>query len=47
MLKHLFDHLEIVLTDCANTPNHTLEISVTALFLEVLDFLPESLRNLC
>jgi len=45
-LKHLLDHLEIVISHSSNTLNHALHVSMTALLLEIFNFLPKLLRDL-
>ena len=46
-LKHLLNHLKVVIADCAYPLYHALHVSMATLLLEVFDLFPKILRNFC
>ena len=42
---HLPNHLNVVLSDCRDTGNHSLQVAMASLLLEIFDFLPKCQRN--
>lgn len=42
---HLLDHLKVVLANSTNALDHSADVTVTALFLEIFDLIPQRLRD--